>query len=39
METIWNKILEVENGKLSLRFAFEFYVVDLSPQEQKFYRE
>ncbi|SVD42812.1 uncharacterized protein METZ01_LOCUS395666, partial [marine metagenome] len=24
METIWNKILEVENGKLSLRFAFEF---------------
>jgi len=22
-ETIWNEILEVENGKLSLRFAFE----------------
>ena len=21
--TIWNEILEVENGKLSLRFAFE----------------
>ena len=24
METIWNEILEVENGKLSPRFAFEF---------------
>ena len=23
MKTIWNEILEVENGKLALRFAFE----------------
>ena len=23
MKTIWNELLEVENGKLALRFAFE----------------
>ena len=39
MGTIWNEILEDENGELYLRFAFELEVADLSLQQEKDYRE
>ena len=38
MGTIWNEILEDRSGELSLRFAFELEVTNLSPQEEKIYR-
>ena len=39
MGTIWNEILEDENGELHLRFAFELEVENLSLQQEKVYRE
>ena len=39
MGTIWNEILEDENGELHLRFAFELEIANLSLKEEKDYRE
>jgi len=39
MGTIWNEILEDEDGALMLRFAFELAVLGLSPEEAKDYQE
>ena len=39
MGTIWNEILEDENGGLHLRFAFELEIANLSLKEEKDYRE
>jgi hypothetical protein len=39
MGTIWNEILEDQDGELSLRFAFELEVKNLSLHEEKIYRE
>lgn len=39
MGTIWNEILEDQNGELQLRFAFELEIPDLSKAEEDAYRE
>ena len=39
MGTIWNEILEDENGELHLRFAFELEVPNLTETQEQEYRE
>ncbi len=39
MGTIWNEILENENGELQLRFAFELEVRNLTEEQEREYRE
>jgi len=37
--TIWNEIIEDDDGELHLRFAFELEVADLSEAEEQDYRD